>query len=750
MKTNDAVLADGGGAPKTVAGRLCGCFSGPNRWRNARRHLLESGRSLLSFGFGLLLATLHGVVTLFVQKQPLWFCFYATQILAALAAFGMGFSTSIRASVMVMLPSLLSNFGRKFLLFLFFSLLWSGPVNNTMENIERTSASLLCGAELAANQTQELMQRAVTPLFSSLDKIREIGRNTLAAAGRIQNLIDTLTESARHVARTLRNVLHFLVDIGDICNEKLGTPYRKCRALFSEARGNCEELLGEFNFLCDIVDGFQPLCHLARAGELFCTIPSYVAEHLKKRLEAPVVAAFAQMKREFDFNFSVSVTYDVGANSSRSLQEITQDIMSEVSSQVHVFQQLSKPLAYGGFILLFLSFMRAVQYRRKYLWDLDFDNIYITGTFEALDRQATSEGGASVLPITPREARTYLTPFSLHLNAKEKRLVVRDVVSVFRHMTMGSLLVVLDFLVFWMLDQVSHLVKEDVVARPPVLLTVVVNGTGYASDIFRDLVASFNILQRGNITVISRKCLLTPSEPDQTTSFVLGFLLGLALLLSLTRGFVQRCRRLICAHYYPERELGRIRHLRHQILGQRKTLGIALRRAAARFRVDQGEGRAGSDLQNLLLQFPGGAHLCRLLTLSPVSCLSCGEVLAKEGNTAACEVPQCPGLYCRPCFHSLGNTCIVCLSPPTPEFEDIEEECDSSDEDDSSQSRVTDQLPQRMTTVSLTTAGVNESQVRNQEESVDREDFASVEDEWSSDDSFYSICSLECISVHKL
>lgn len=732
MKTNHTVLVDGGGALKTVVGRLRGCFSGPDRWRNARRHLLRSGRSLLAFGLGLFLASLHGVVSLFVQKQPLWFCFYTTQVLAALTAFGMGLSASVRASVMIMLPSLLSNFGRKFLLFLFLSLLWSGPVTNTMENIERTSASLLCGAELAANQTQELMQRAGTPLLSSLDKIREIGRNALAAAGRIQNLIDTLTESARHVARTLRNVLHFLVDMGDVCNEQLGTPFRKCWALFSEARGNCEELLGEFAFLCDIVDGFRPLCHLARAGELFCTVPSYIAKHLKERLEAPVVAAFAQIRRELEFNFSASVTYDVRANGSRSLQEITQDIVSEVSSRIHFFQQLGKPMAYAGFVLMMLSFIRAVQYRRKYLRDLSFDNIYITRMVEELDQQVTSRGGASVLPLTPREAKIFLTPLSFHLNAKEKRQVLQDVLSVLRHLVLGSLLVALDFLVFWLLDQVHHLVEEDVVARAPVRVTVAVNGTGYASDIFRDLVASFNILQQGNITVISRKCLLVPSEPDWTACFILGFLLGLALLLSLTRGFVQRCRRLICAHYYPERELERIHHLRQRILDQRRTLGIALRKAAARFRADQGEGGAGSGLGKLLLPLPGGAHLCGLLAhlLFPASCLSCGEVLRTESNMVACDVPQCPGRYCRPCFHSLGNTCMICVSPLTPELEDIdEEEYDSSDEDE------------ERFHPDVTGGAESTTEERNQEESS--------EDQWSSaDSSVRSICSLQRVSVH--
>ena len=60
------------------------------------------------------------------------------------------------------------------------------------------------------------------------------------------------------------------------------------------------------------------------------------------------------------------------------------------------------------------------------------------------------------------------------------------------------------------------------VPSAPVTVAVQVNGSGYASDIFRDLVASFNILQRGNMTVISRKCLLEPSEPDYLTCIILG------------------------------------------------------------------------------------------------------------------------------------------------------------------------------------------------------------------------------------
>ncbi|XP_040899644.1 DC-STAMP domain-containing protein 2 [Toxotes jaculatrix] len=685
MKGDITVQVGGGGVIHTVRGVL-NRSAGRSRlssWRKVKGHLLGGAWSLLAFFSGLLLASLYGLTALFIQKQPLWFCAYTTLAMASLAAFGMGLSAGVRADVTVMLPSLCSAYGRNFLLFLFVSGLLSGPLTNTLENTERAAASLLCGAELAANQTQDLMQRAATPLFSVLDRIRDISSNAYAVSGRVRNFILALTDSVRHVARTLRNVLHFLVDIGDICNAKLGSPYRKCRAVFSEARADCSNLLGDFSFLCDIVDRFLPLCNLARAGELFCVIPSYIANHLKKRLAAPTIAAFEQMKREFEFNISASVTFDLDANSSRSLQQVSQDIMEEISSDLQVFQKLSGPLKYGGFVLLACSFLSAVRYRRRYLRELDFDNVYISSQFEELDQQVTSAGGASVLPITRREAKTYITPLSLYLSSREQRAVLRGVVSVLRHLMMGSLLVALDFLVFWMLDQVHHQVTGDVVARAPVTVAVQVDGSGFASDIFRDLVASFNVLQGGNITVISRKCLLEPSQPNYNTCFMLGFLLGLALLVSLTGGFVQRCRRLVCASYHPERELERIQFLRQQILDQRRMEGEALKRSAARRQADGGGGGGGgSRLQRLLLRLPGGAHLSHLLSLSSaVTCLACGEVVrSEEDNVVFCDVPECTGLYCRPCFHTLGNACVVCMRPLTFQ-EDSEEELDSSDDE---------------------------------------------------------------------
>ena len=47
-------------------------------------------------------------------------------------------------------------------------------------------------------------------------------------------------------------------------------------------------------------------------------------------------------------------------------------------------------------------------------------------------------------------------------------------------------------------------------------------GSGYTSDIYRDVVSSFDVLQRGNVSVLSQRCLVQPVEPDYGTYISMG------------------------------------------------------------------------------------------------------------------------------------------------------------------------------------------------------------------------------------
>ncbi|KAM9782569.1 LOW QUALITY PROTEIN: DC-STAMP domain-containing protein 2 [Neosynchiropus ocellatus] len=673
------------------------CFRQTRRFKKCRRHFSRAVRSLLAFLLGLVLALLYGAMMLVMHGHLLWFSAYVTLAVAGFLAFGMGLCIKLRVIVLLMLPSMLSAQGKNLILFFCVATLMSGPFANMLENTRRASASLVCGAELAANQSRTLMRRSAEPLFSALNKIQEIRSNAYAVAGRVQNLITALTDGIRHVARTLRNVMYFLAEIGDVCNEKLGAPYRKCVTLFKAAHEDCLDLLDrELNFLCEIVMGFLTLCNIARVGEIFCTIPSYIATQLKERLEEPTVAAFRHLKKQFEFNVSINVDFDLDADSDRSLHQTAQQILEEISSELQHLRWLSGLLLYGGVVMLFISFLKAASYRRRYLHKLTFDNFYISAQFRALDRRVTEDGRAPVLPLARRETRTYITPCSWKLTKRERRGVTKNVFSVLKHAVFALVVIGLDHLVFWVLDEIYKLAHSDLVVRgqeththtwtwtpvfsfadvlrrsAPVTLVLQVDGSGFTSDIYRDMVASFNTLQGGNISVVSKKCLLKPSRPDMTKVITIGILLLLALLVSVAGGYMLRCRRLICGFFNPKREENRIHFLHRHILGQRRSQGRALKRSAVWSWTRPGPGPGGR-LHAQLLRVPGGALLSDLLGLSAAPCLACGKRTRSAGDTFTCDVPECAARFCLTCFHSLGDQCVVCRQPLTSQNDDEEE-----------------------------------------------------------------------------
>ncbi|KAI5618237.1 DC-STAMP domain-containing protein 2, partial [Silurus asotus] len=582
-------------------------------------------RSLLAFLFGLLLAFIYGAIALYIQKHALWYCIITTVTIAAFTAFGMGLSVSVRANIMLMLPMFCSRQGKKILLFLIITLVVQGPLNNTLENFNRAAASILCGSELAMNQTQQLLQRAATPLLPVLEKVREVSRNAYSLAGRVQNFIGALTESVRHVSRSLRNVLHFLASIGDICNVKMGTPYKKCNSVFDEGRADCMELLSVFSFLCHIVDGFRPLCGVTRVGELFCVIPSYVAHHLKTKLAFPIIAAFNQMKREFEFNMSASLHFDMNVNSSQSVHHMVQKIMEEVSQDQERILDIMALLTYVGLVLLLFMYIQAVLYKRHYLHLDDFDNFYITDEFVKMDCKFSRQGKPAVLPLTEKEALTYITPYCLRLTAREKRRIMTGMMSMLKHLIIGCVMIFVDLMVYWVFDILHYHAKQEIVAKAPVVVDIQVNGSGYAADIFKDILASFDILQKENITILSKKCLMEPLEPDYSIYLFIGFLYSLAFFLVVAGSYAKRLQRFVCAHYHPQREKVRILGLRSRILSQRGSLRKALLRVVAREKENRGNGE--SLLRTLVLRLPGGVTIARFLGLYNKPCLICGKVV---------------------------------------------------------------------------------------------------------------------------
>ncbi|XP_077757032.1 DC-STAMP domain-containing protein 2 isoform X6 [Canis aureus] len=637
-------------------------------------------RSMGAFSLGLSLATAYGLLELLVEGHSPWGCLVGTLTLATFLSLGMGFSRQVRVTVFLLLPQAFSKHGRTLLLVAAFGLVLQGPCANMLRNFTQASEAVACGAELALNQTAEVLERAKQPLVSALSKIKAIAQKTKAVADRIRKFFRSIMDGVKHIARALRNVWYWLLHIGDVCNSELGNPYVKCAHVFENAKDNCMMLIPRAHHLCYVFMPFKlVLCGLASVVQVFCVIPKYIQPFLRKTLGTPVMKLINRVRQEFEFNVTVAHHFSVDLNASRSLSQVALDLKEAVTLKLYHVREALALMGYTTPLLLTILYLQALLYRYCYLNWISYDNVYITSRFLHMEAVRSRAGLPTVLPLSAHEARHYIQPGSIFLSRWEQIFYVLAIFNLVRHLLLVLLLVFLDYAVFWVLDLARHQLQGEIVARSPVLVSITVEGTGYTGNVYRDLVSAFDVLQQSNISILSQRCLLRPSEPNSTGYIVIGIMYGLCFFVTLFGSYVSRLRRVICASYYPSQEQERISYLYDLLLSRRSSPLAALHRTVRRRAADQGHT---SVLQELATRFSCLNPVVSHFWQHQDYCLGCGQPHAQEDteNFVSCSTPGCQGLFCPTCFRLLHNTCSVCAAPLSHQG-DLDLELDSSDEE---------------------------------------------------------------------
>ncbi|XP_041320824.1 DC-STAMP domain-containing protein 2 [Pyrgilauda ruficollis] len=637
----------------------------------------EFARSLGGLTLGLLLASIYGALVLLVQGHNVWYCLSVTVLMGAGLGLGMAFSMKTRMIVLLALPHFFTKEGKMMVMVLALCLTVQGPGANLLHNVSQVAKALSCGAELAQNQTAERLQRAKEPLLNMQRKIKEIGQNAKVLGDRVRKFVRSIIDSTRHVARALRNVWLWLRRAGSICNRELGDPKGSCFRYMDRAKDRCERALPILFHICYVVLSFKALCSLrSTLALMFCTIPGYIQTFIRSRVTAPLTDALNRVRAEFEFNISVVHHYSVNLNASKSLGEVSDDIMEAVQHSMEPYHRVLELFSYISFLAVLFLWYRAVRYRRRYLRDDTFDNVYITRRFVEMDLRCAEQGKPTVLPLSARERGRYIPPGALWLSKTERQQYGLQLFSFLRHTLLGFGILLADYSIFWLLDLLRHQLSAEIVARAPSTMTISVNGTGYTSEIYQDLVSAFNALQEGEVSVLSQVCLIEPVEPDHGTYITIGILYGIWLFISVFGSYMARLRRAVCAAYFPSREQERLAFLHNIIRARREWALFALSRVSTQGLADTGKSRF---FLILISRFPLLARLARRAGIQRKHCLICGA--AEQPDFTACITPNCKGLYCSECYRTLNNTCSVCMAPLSyPDTGD--EELDSSDEEE--------------------------------------------------------------------
>ncbi|NXP51917.1 DCST2 protein, partial [Heliornis fulica] len=449
-------------------------------------------RSTGGFILGMALASLYGLLALLAQGHNVWYCMVTTIVLGMGLGLGMAFSSRVRLTVLLSLPHMFTREGKTLLLLLALSVALQGPCSNILRNFSGIAESVSCGAELALNQTAERLERSKEPLLNALTRIKDLAQKAKVVGDHVRKLLRSIMDSVSHVARALHNVWLWLASVGNLCNKELGSPRRRCLKLFDEAQQNCERTLSSLFFLCYTIITFKGLCGLANIPLIFCIVPQYVQSFIRRTTTVPLKNALDRVRREFEFNISVVHRFDVNLNASKSLRDVSLDIMNNVYLSLEpTFRFLSLFTHVSFFVMLYMYIM-AMRYLYRYLRHNTFDNIYITQRFVNLDLQRAKQGKPTVLPLQAGERDRYVPPTALWMSKKEQQEYLLQLVKILRHILVGMCLILADYGLYWLCRFIWHQMRAEIIVRTPAMLRVTVNGTGYSSDIFRDLMVAFN------------------------------------------------------------------------------------------------------------------------------------------------------------------------------------------------------------------------------------------------------------------
>uniref|UniRef100_A0A8C4R859 Uncharacterized protein n=1 Tax=Eptatretus burgeri TaxID=7764 RepID=A0A8C4R859_EPTBU len=148
-------------------------------------------QSAAAFTLGLILSFLCFYILTFERGLDVRLAVGVSCSLAVVLSLGMAFSGMFRCLITLVFPSFLTSEGRLVMLTYATILLVCGPLRNIEQNFENTSASLSCGAEVALNQTREIMQRAAAPLLSAVDQLKAIGEKMKDICDKAQSIFRT-------------------------------------------------------------------------------------------------------------------------------------------------------------------------------------------------------------------------------------------------------------------------------------------------------------------------------------------------------------------------------------------------------------------------------------------------------------------------------------------------------------------------------------------------------------------------------
>ncbi|CAH0401568.1 unnamed protein product [Chilo suppressalis] len=644
-------------------------------------------KSILGFVGGIILTYLCFMFFVFQLSISLMHATIMSSVIGVLLTLGLAFSYRIRCLVFLLVPQFFSRVGRYTLTCYALVLILTGPATNTLKNSEVLSESLACGQEQIKTSVGHIKTLMDRPLNSLKDSVKVMVEKLRAIAVKMKAIILKVNRLILSLTQVINTGYFRLNSLTNVCNERLGTPYRRCIHSFQDGIEACKSTFGsnESSF-CNTGKVVKNICTKYKHNLVFVFF-----EHLSGNI-VPIVKRrlknFSErIKHMFYLEVHVHHSYSFSSNTSRTACQVAAGIVTEIRKRADPLLTWLSWSSYVTSLFLLLIIFRAKSYQHMFETRSRFDNRYITKDIRILDLKRQRERREAILPLNRREQAKYVTTTSFRLVASEKAYLSRSVV--FMTITTFKLMIhmIADYSLYWVLMTIRHHGRFQTPPQPGAGDTGIhISGSGLTADLLKSIVAGLSVLLESPI-LSPLSCLPNPSPPDLKRYTQIGVLILLLWFFSMFEPYGLRLRHVVMGHYQPDRAKTRAVWLYNHIIRARAGfMKLARRKLHRTYKYRCEELTFAQWLQHHI-------PFCWLRSLLGINderphCLLCGTVYDEsrpDTQLIRCKSANCPGAFCDSCFADIGELCTICLAPEDyGDLSDVSIEKGSSEDSDES------------------------------------------------------------------
>uniref|UniRef100_F1KW81 DC-STAMP domain-containing protein 2 n=1 Tax=Ascaris suum TaxID=6253 RepID=F1KW81_ASCSU len=588
---------------------------------------------------------------------------------------------SIRAIVLIAVPSLVTSKLRSILLLFILSWSFQIPAMNTTKNLESLAESVGCVRDSVVTVGNQVIEE--TNQQSNKFSLEAYKAHVRYFAKHLFTFLQTLRKLQAMVAgfgRQAKDYLKHVLLIKQRCERFFIGPYYFCINIFEDAATTCDRLVIFRNdYRCQFIKELKHICEVARFTEQVCVLPERVKEslrhgflsfvsdqvkiHIATVLNALNFKFYLQeaknLKRTWqeELGFSLNMSEDFDSTHSIDFKKMKMSLREQVERYGMFAQYLSSVITCIIAPLILLPFIVATIYAIRYNSNEKIDNCYITGDLRNLDLLREARGQPTILPLLPREKQNYIEGFTLHMVAAEKTKMIIAFASTIIGGFLPLILILLDIFTYHIIYYSYEFFQSNLTRTDRLDHYVMqVSGEGFAANLLKRILKIFNPITGGMADDDDwRNCFGEPTPPDYSLFQLIFLIYVISLVLCILQVYANRLRRLVASHYWPHRSKPRALYLFNEILEGRKNILSQTVKAAKKRELE--EQLAHDELA-------GRAHIINrglpILGADQYQCVRCGRPdlsITDASNSRIC--PNCNSLYCTDCY-AVRKKCLDC------------------------------------------------------------------------------------------